>query len=82
MPNYLQPKSEKRQPTQEQLKLLKDHRIWEHHSGKLYVIACISNLKATKPDWDSVKVVYTDVDGDSWTRDVDEFLAACKPFVG
>jgi hypothetical protein len=69
-------------PTQDQLKQLKEHRIWEHHSGKLYVIAFVSNLKATKADWDAPKVVYTDIEGDSWTRDVDSFLASCKPFVG
>jgi hypothetical protein len=40
---------------------------WQHHSGMVYQVLCISNLKATKPDY-PVTVVYVDTDGDIWSH--------------
>lgn len=40
---------------------------WKHHSGTVYEVLYITNLKATKPDY-PVTVVYQDSEGEVWSH--------------
>lgn len=47
---------------------------WKHAEGGVYEIVCVTNTKATKPDWDTA-VVYKDESGGFWSRGISDFLA-------
>jgi hypothetical protein len=40
---------------------------WQHHSGTIYEVLYITNLKASKPDY-PVTVVYRDPEGVVWSH--------------
>jgi len=60
------------------MKLVQVDQIWQHHSGKMYMIVAVANTTATKPGWEPT-VCYRALDSnDVYARSLESFLTRMK----
>lgn len=62
------------------MKLPTKQSKWCHHSGAIYQVLLITNLKATKPDY-PVTIVYQDQSGEIWSRPLSSWYESMREVV-
>ena len=50
--------------------------VWLHKNGGRYIVLCITNTCANRPDEYPVTVVYQDQNGKVWSRPLDRWYAS------
>lgn len=55
--------------------------LYKHNtSGKIYTVLLVANEKADREDWSAPCFVYSDQNGNIWTRPIEQFLKRCTKF--